>query len=1050
MDNERQIQLKYLEEAEDCLDQIESIVIGISNTTPNPQDLDQALRSAHSVKGGAAMMGFSALSQVAHRVEDFFKILRIRYHSQLVIADVETLLLQAIDCMRRVIVLHRQDGMIDEDWLATQSDPIFAKLQDFLGELRPEDEDALLAQEEDIDPALLMFETGVEAAIEQLDAQWALLSPEALRQELKHMAEELADFGRMASLDSFIQLCQSISRQVAQTSVDDLGDITQQILKIWRKSLSLVMLRRLESLPSQLFSEAEQNPQSDSWVEEAEIADLSEVQAAISGLNFTAGIDFELPGETGTVEVFSDFLEIPALSALQIIPEQEAHGGTEFLDINLSELSTELDRITLPNTEPESLSELQEILGNLLAEEIDELPIDEDAPVPSLPSIPVAQQNSPILAQSSSSPAPDSRKTVRVPVAYLQQFNTVFGQLILGRNAVNSRLEQLQSFNSLLQERIQRLEESNSKLRQWYDQASMEGSTSDRFSPDRRSRPPVAFSPHPFSTAQDEFDVLEMDRYSDLHLISQEQIESIVQLQEVTTDIDLSLQEINHSIRDLNQTTRSLQKNMTRMQMVPFSDVVKRFPRVMRDLSLQFNKPVTLKIVGENTLVDRSVAEQLSDPLLHLLRNAFDHGIEAPEARLAASKSQEGQIAIVARHQSGQIQITVSDDGRGIDLDKIRAKLQTLGLPRQQIMAMHETELLDFIFEPGFSTAETLTELSGRGVGMDVVRTNLHQLRGDISVATQPGIGTQFTIQVPFTLSILRAMVLEQAGMVFAVSIDHVKELTRFQNDQITPAGSQIGWQAQTIPLLYLENSLVYHRATRPFEFPNTPTISQPTLLVVGEGKSLTGFHIDRFWGEQEVTIRPIEAPLPLPPGFNNSIVLGDGRVVPLIDPIPLATWMMHRRVQPQDAPERLISAPPTVSEQMGTILIVDDSINVRRYLALTLEKSGYNVEQAKDGQEAVERLLGGLEVQAIVCDIEMPRLDGYGVLATLRTNATFSHLPIAMLTSRSSEKHRKLAMNLGASAYFSKPYNEQELLQKLRELTQQRAVGQVVFEVSS
>jgi chemosensory pili system protein ChpA (sensor histidine kinase/response regulator) len=367
------------------------------------------------------------------------------------------------------------------------------------------------------------------------------------------------------------------------------------------------------------------------------------------------------------------------------------------------------------------------------------------------------------------------------------------------------------------------------------------------------------------------------------------------------------------------------------------------------------------------------------------------------------------------------------------------------------ISEIPESQLLDIIFEPGFSTADHLTELSGRGVGMDIVRTNIRQVRGDIQVKTQLGVGTIFTIRVPFALSILRVMLLERAGFIFAVSVDSVREIIHFQPDLLTADGNKISWQSQTIPVVSIEQGINFGRSYRPFSLPGTPTISQPTVLIVGEDSLLTAFHIDQFWGEKEVTLRSIDSPMPLTPGFGNSIILGDGRVIPLVDLMQLANWIsVTNRAPAATNPDSFVainsiaivpeksfdSALPLVSHsQSDTILVIDDSINVRRYLAMMLEKDGYQVEQARDGQEAVDKLYAGLVVQGVLCDIEMPRLDGYGVLDTLRSHEVFADLPILMLSSRSSEKHRQLAMNLGASGYFTKPYTEPELLGTLKSL---------------
>uniref|UniRef100_UPI0035940B31 hybrid sensor histidine kinase/response regulator n=1 Tax=Chamaesiphon sp. TaxID=2814140 RepID=UPI0035940B31 len=424
------------------------------------------------------------------------------------------------------------------------------------------------------------------------------------------------------------------------------------------------------------------------------------------------------------------------------------------------------------------------------------------------------------------------------------------------------------------------------------------------------------------------------------------------------------------------------------------------------------------------------------------LRNAFDHGIEDRQTRLAAGKPAPGTIVLAASQRNDEIVITISDDGGGIDFDRIRHRLQQMGLPPEEVAKLPESQLLDTIFEPGFSTATNLTELSGRGVGMDIVRTNIEQIRGNIRVNTQPGVGTSFIIRVPFILSIAKVMLLERAGFVFAVSVDSIKQTIRFQPDLATVGGTKLAWQSQEIPLIALERGVTFGRNHRPFELPGTPTIDQPTVLIVGDDRSTAAFHIDRFWGEREVTLRSIDCPMPLTPGFGNSMILGDGRVVPLVDLIQLAEWMSSvissettLNSLAVDGSNRL--APGSGQKQPDTILVIDDSINVRRYLAVMLEKEGYQVEQASDGRDAVDKLLGGLVVQAAICDIEMPRLDGYGVLETLRSHENFEKLPILMLTSRNSEKHRMLAMNLGASAYFSKPYTEPELLGTLRSLVE-------------
>jgi chemosensory pili system protein ChpA (sensor histidine kinase/response regulator) len=461
---------------------------------------------------------------------------------------------------------------------------------------------------------------------------------------------------------------------------------------------------------------------------------------------------------------------------------------------------------------------------------------------------------------------------------------------------------------------------------------------------------------------------------------------------------------------------------------------------------------------------------------MHLVRNAFDHGIEDPATRQAQGKPAKAVIEIKAAHRGNQTIITVSDDGKGINLNKIRAKAEAMGLDAELLAAASETDLLSLIFEPGFSTADRVTDLSGRGVGMDVVRNNLTSIRGDIRVDTTTGRGTTFTLTVPFTLSVARILLVESNGMLLAFPTDVIEEMLLPTHDQIYTADcfEVLKWEGEMVPLTRLDLWLTFYCPRRVTTPEGVPSISEPTVLLLGLGDQLHGLVVDRCWGEREVAIRQVTGNLTMPPGFASCTIQGDGKVVPLVDAASLLRWIKSERCPPdrgiltqgfkgerenfiglmenspntwtlpKGAPtttdgshtgERVRSQSPIPTTQKDTILVVDDSINVRRFLALALEKAGYLVEQAKDGQDAVEKLLSGAVICAVICDIEMPRLDGYGFLARIKSDPYYERLPIAMLTSRSGEKHRQLAMTLGAAAYFSKPYNEQELLRTLSQV---------------
>jgi two-component system, chemotaxis family, sensor histidine kinase and response regulator PixL len=1031
MDTEQQIRLNFLDEAEEYFDLMEANLVGLANAEVDPAKIDHVLRSAHSIKGGAGMMSFNHLSQVAHRLEDFLKILRVRYASSMIDTEVETLLLQSVDSLRQLGSLSRvqisatdplADYQIQETIDSLQ--PVFAQLRSHLGDLEAADENALLAQDEDSDPALLIFEEGVEEILSRFEAELSNLDLSELAEKLCVTAQELIGFGNMASLDPFVQLCESIQHQAASIAEPEITALANQALKTWKKSHALVLLGSVEKLPSYLDGYETVNQAS--FIEEFEPFG----NEAIAFDELQSAFDLDIPEVASAFEPFGDeAIEFSELqSAFDLEPDETA---STFFDRESSEFQElqsafELDSPeTVSTSEPEK-AESEEQNSFESAFGLDEIKVTAaqiQAETPNLATF--------ATANSSSNLAPSVEqidKMVRVPASQLKQFNSLFEQLVLNRNSITLRLGQLQGVMGLMNQRMSQMERSNLQLKQWYDRASVEGLLSDK-------EQLVASGGRLTANKHPGFDSLEMDRYSDIHLICQEQIETIVQLQEVATDIELGLQQVHQSARDLHYTTRSMQGNVTRTQMLPFSDAVKRFPRVIRDLNLQFDKKVQLKIIGERTLLDRSVIEALSDPLMHLLRNSFDHGIEAPFARIAAGKPESGTITIQANNQGTYSVITISDDGGGIPLAKIRDRVFQMGFSQAEVSRISEAELLNFIFEPGFSTASQVTELSGRGVGMDVVKTNLQEIRGDIKVDTNPGQGTTFKLRIPFTLSILRVAIVEQGGIIFAIPANSIRELISGDPQVIVTSEDTpgINWNQTEIPLIEIEKLLVYNRLYNAVSLTGSPTINQTMTLVVGDDQSFAALKISRFWDEQESTIRAIDSPVTLPHGIISSVVFGDGKVIPLIDPLALVESYGSDRLNSDSSNLDLGTASNLPVAK--TILVVDDSINVRRYLSMTLEKAGYRVEQAKDGLEALDKLTNGLVVQGVISDVEMPRLDGYGLLVAVKEKPELANLPVAMLTSRNNDKHRKLAMDLGASAYFSKPYNEQELLQQLAEI---------------
>ena len=1081
MDTEQQARIDFLNEANEYFDNLESLLIELDTQGAEVSILDSAMRAAHSLKGGAAMMRFSALSKISHRLEDFLKILRVRQDDTLVDREVTNLLLQGVDCLREARDLHRQNADIGEDWLASNTEPIFEALTARLGSLSDEDEDRLLAEEEQIDVSSLIFQSGVEDCLESFIPQIDLLAPAELKAELAIQAEQLGEFGTMSQIEPFVQLCQSVSQQLAVVSLDRVKDLALQAVKLWERSHALVLVGRMDKLPTHitaddnLKSPSADQPNIANLVDAAELAEIRDfaTQELGSGSNSISNEEINLDefiplaAELSELDAAFESLDIPETDEINSpISQPVVDLDLDALTPNAAELSEldaafesldtpETDEINSPISQPVVALDLDALTPD--AAELSELDaafaqIEMPNPVSNLIS-PQKEVSQPISVPSTSlQPQKQEQvRMVRVSAQQLERLNDLSSQLILERNAAILRLTQLENFVALSKERMRRLEQSSHQLRKLYDWASLAGEERPMISPrmiaknqPERARANASWESTSSPTSE-KFDTLEMDRYSDLHLLSQEQMETIVQLQEVTTDIDLGVAEMGQTIRNFRYTTRELQQTVTRSQMRPFSELVSRFPRLIRNLSTQHNKQVDLVIEGKTTYIDRQALELLADPLTHLLRNAFDHGLEDTETRIAAGKPPAGKITLEARQQGNQSVITIADDGGGIDLQKIRHRLLKLGFSLTQVNEIPESDLLEAIFEPGFSTADRVTELSGRGVGMDVVRNHIQQIRGDIQVETELGKGTTFTVTVPLSLLVMKVVIVESAGLVFAIPVSSIKEIIRYDDNLVTKSDKQeqITWNSQSISLLRLEKYLQFSRPCKPFEMTGNPKIQAPTVLIFAANNRLEGIYLQKYWNEEEVAIRTVTSSIPLLPGFAGSTVLGDGRVIPLIEPIALSKGIAKRQrgsvFDLTTSGEENNSSFDFPASDRSTILVVDDSVNVRRYLAGILERNGYQVEEAKDGQDAVDKLTNGLQVQAVICDVEMPRLDGYGVLTEVKSEPTLEHIPIAMLTSRSSDKHRKLALKLGASAYFSKPFNEQEMLQTLGSLIGQK-----------
>ncbi len=676
--------------------------------------------------------------------------------------------------------------------------------------------------------------------------------------------------------------------------------------------------------------------------------------------------------------------------------------------------------------------------------EISPSPTHPHSPIPPLPPTPPEISHSPTLPPSPSSPVPNAqRPTIRVDLERLTELVNLVGELVINRTNLELQESELRGEVKRIRRSIVDLNLFGGQLREEYDRLSFADSRGGNGS-SGLGKIAAAETEFPIiangksSQAHAHFDILEMDRYTEFHSTAAEVIETAQAISQSATKLDTLAMKFERSTDQLRRITDQLRSRVMQLRVVNFSRAVDHLPRALRDMCLTYDKEVNLLLVGRDTKIDESLLDALRDPLIHLVRNAFDHGIEMPEVRQATGKPASGQIEIEARHQGGQTIITVADDGRGIDPEIIRRKIVTKGLAtEEQAQEFSIAELYDFLFWPGFSTAEGVSDLSGRGVGLDVVRTNLRTVRGTVKVDSRLGKGTSFIIKLPLLLSITDALMVKTDRNKIAVPLDAVEEILHIKASEVHIAGNQpmLCWREEFIRLVRMQDLLEYSVAAPDAPSPDPLTLEEIPVLVLASTEGMLAVAVERLIGQQEIVVKPLPPPLSKPRGVLGTTILGDGGVVTILDVDDL--------VRQPSANSSIAAVSGKVQEmapsssQSPLILVVDDSYTIRQLLSLTLTRARYQVVQAKDGVDALEKLQNGLDCSLAIVDIEMPRMDGFELLRSIRATQRFANIPVAMLTSRSGEKHRQMAMELGANQYFTKPYSEAQLLQAIPKLIQ-------------
>lgn len=691
-----------------------------------------------------------------------------------------------------------------------------------------------------------------------------------------------------------------------------------------------------------------------------------------------------------------------------------------------------------------------------------QLPTAEQKPAIAVPPPSVPNRSHPGGGVSSAS--------VRVELDKLEKLNYLTGELLIHQNEQVNQEGDLRLMVQELQDRLQKHQQTLNQLCEQSDRFLL----ANRWTSNGKSTQET-------SSILQQFDELEMDRYSDIHILSRSALHETVELNAVSESIDQTTRQFRRSLETQQRLLFTVGNDLTAIRMQPLEELFQRLTQVIQQLSTSYNKPVDVAVTGTQVLVDKTIVDKLYDPLLHLVRNAFDHGIEHPEVRQSCGKPPVGRIEINAYHQGHHTVIEVRDDGPGIQLQRVAQRAVEMGwLSAEAIATTPQSTLLSFLFEPGFSTAAQVNDLSGRGVGLDVVRAQSDAFRGSVSVSFVPQQGTRFLLQIPLSLTIAKLLVCRDREVSYAFPLDAIEQIVSTPHS-LTCVGQQrvLQWGKGDAAVAVAVRSLAELMEFAPDPNPaasDSTTSTSTSIVLLRTATGLLGIQIEQVIGEQELVIRPLGGAIAPPPYIYGCCIVGNSQLALVLD---VRTLLKQENFSAQEQPYHsrnpLQSPTASVLEECSTsspqsssstlkssavkstpdstssqpilpqsksrkphhfnILLIEDSLTLRQTLSQLLQQAGYQVSQAKDGLEGLSFLQKHPGVDLILCDIEMPRMNGFEFLSQRRQYLSLAKIPVVMLTSRSSGKYRQFAMDLGAADFITKPYVDQNLLSTIQKL---------------
>jgi chemosensory pili system protein ChpA (sensor histidine kinase/response regulator) len=631
-----------------------------------------------------------------------------------------------------------------------------------------------------------------------------------------------------------------------------------------------------------------------------------------------------------------------------------------------------------------------------------------------------------------------SAKSVRIALSRLDRMMNTVGELVINRTKMVGRVDELEKLIETLSFSKERLQGKVNEFQEKYEFNRLRSSPMNLPWGSQQTQRMLTSAAAGEANFLDEFSELEMDRYDDFNILSRSMTEISADVNEVLSQLASFINRVEGDIDEFSKLAHHLQDEITAARMLPIGTLYSLLSRAVRDAAKSAGKQVELDFSGSDTELDSNIIQQISDPLVHLVRNSVAHGVEKPAYRASAGKSEQGKVSLRAYHRGNHIYIEVEDDGRGIDYERVKQSAMESGLVSAETAErLTERDLREMLFHPGFSTASVKTELAGRGVGLDVVRSNLNALNGEIDIQSSPNAGTKFTLKVPLTLIISPALFVRCGNTHFALPLAVVEEIRRIRADEIEDVGGKLLTKVRDVvtEVLRLDSYL----GLPPLE----PVNGYFRMVVANAGNRQIGLVVEEVLGKDEIVIKNLGEYLRRVKLFPGTTIAPDGSLILLIDLNRMvATEPNERRAIQANASAARVFAPGSTAVARGTIpsdaidrveqerviVVVDDSISVRKFVGRMLEKNGYRVKLAADGLEAAE-LITQQGCHLVITDLEMPRMTGYELMAQLRQGAATRRIPVMVVTSRAGAKHRDRALKEGASAFLTKPVQEDQLL---------------------